>query len=893
MIKRYRELKEQIKWVSSFDTEQADRLKKNKDAIEAIARALNIDIENLAAKESDTLESKEERRLKRLIATLRSLQDQYEKLKKLGIKDSAIKSLLEGLYPDVVEMEGKGFVTNLKYQERAVELAKELIKLNPDAGKKALADLGGDQFSQLYEKLKQQEKAYKDSADSAKEYFNLLRKWSTEEFNLNGEGIVLDVSKIASDLSSKINEIELTAKKAKELFGQIDLSGGESIAKVKALFIKEFGADAWSEFWTAYYTKGDRAIQELTEAQIEYERKLSQEKLNDLASKYVKEVYFTSNISFEDLGDKTFLQLGNIKGKLQALLDKDPLHIPLDVYSAIDTLGVDINNLIDVDLDEIFSSLEGNGLVIDDTTKSALKLTQQIQKAGLSTDEFGAIIKKVIGGDLKNLTEEQMKSLMEMIESYMGEMKGLLSSISDYAEAIGDDELKGAVNGIAQAMDIMGSVADRLAKGDWIGAIVSGITSIASLILDAATAEERLNRAIAETRNELRLTASQDAIKKETESIFGTDEYKQFTNAYEEAIKAREQALKDLEKQNQKFKGQSGDNWGAGGVAGSLAAGAGLGAAVGSIFPVIGTAIGAGIGALVGMVVGLVGNAATEANDYALTLQEMADTIGADLINDTTGALSSEALKSIKEAYTDLDDEYAKMLDDLIVNAEIFENAVTEMATYMTDIFGSCADEMADSFINAFKESGQAALDYSDILDDVATNVAKSIIKSAIIQNVFNEEDTKEAAAKLVSGDTAGALEMVESAMERAQELTPEIQALLESLAPYFQMGETAGQSLGEGIKGITEDTANLLASYLNAIRADVSYSKVLWQNMDTNLQALATALANFSAPSLMEYQQQIAANTLNTANHTRDILDTLTDLLVSGNEGSAIRVYM
>jgi DNA polymerase III gamma/tau subunit len=233
------------------------------------------------------------------------------------------------------------------------------------------------------------------------------------------------------------------------------------------------------------------------------------------------------------------------------------------------------------------------------------------------------------------------------------------------------------------------------------------------------------------------------------------------------------------------------------------------------------------------------------------------------------------------------------MLDKLITNAEIYENAITEMANYMTEIFGQCAESMADSFITAFKESGEAALDYGDIMDDVATNIAKSIIKHQILKDIFSEEDAKQAAEKLLSGDAAGAMEIVESAMERAKELTPGIQALLESLKPYMQMEETAGQSLGDGIKGITEDTANLLASYLNAIRADVSYSKVLWQNMDSNLQALAASLANFSAPSLMEYQQQIAANTLNTANHTRDILDTLTGLLVSGNEGSAIRVYM
>lgn len=810
------------------------------------------------------------------ISALQTLKREYEEFKDLGISDDTIALQLQGYFPNIKAEHGEEFITQLNYATRILEKVKELERIAPDEAYDIMTSLGLDKASLDKRTLKSQIKAFEDIAAAAGNYLETIRKWTTEDFNLDGEGIALDVSKIASDLNEKINKIELRVDKAKELFGQIDLSSEESIAKVKAIFIKEFGADAWSEFWEAYYTKGESAIQELADAQVEYERKLSQEKLNDLASKYVKEVYFTGNINFDDLGDKTFLQLGNIKEKLQALLDKDPLHIPLDVYSAIDTLGVDINNLIDVDLDEIFSSLEGNGLVIDDTTKSALKLTRQIQKAGLSTDEFGEIIKKVIGGDLKNLTEEQMKSLMEMVESYMSEMKGLLSSIADYAEAIGNDELQGAINGIAQAMDIMGSMADKLSKGDWIGAIVSGITSMASVVLDAATAEAELNRAIAETRNELRLLASQNAINEGVESIFGIDEYKQFTNAYDEAVKAHEQALKDIEKQNQKFLGHSEDNWGVLGVAGSAAAGAGLGAAVGSIFPIIGTAIGAGVGALVGMVTGLIGNAATEANDYALTLKQMADSIGADLINNETGALNSEALKSIKETYTDLDSEYMDMLNELITNAEIFENAITSMATYMTDMFGQCADEMADSFISAFKESGEAALDYSDIIDDVATNIAKSVVKSMILENVFSEEDAKQAAIKLASGDTAGGIATVEQAMEAAKELTPAIQALLESLQPYFQMGEEQGATLGSGIKGITEDTANLLASYLNAIRADVSYSKTIWERMDHTTQQIASMLS--SVPSLMEYQAQIAANTFDTAVATQDILSILSE---------------
>jgi gas vesicle protein len=571
-------------------------------------------------------------------------------------------------------------------------------------------------------------------------------------------------------------------------------------------------------------------------------------------------------------------------------MSKEPLKVHVEVEDKLRVKGVDVANLREVDLKEVFDALVEAGQPIDDSTKSVLYLIQQIQQAGLSTVKFGETVKKVFKGDIEELTEEEGKLLSNMIQDYLGEMQGLFESIGEFAEKMGNDKLQGAMNGIAQSMEILGNVADRLAKGDWVGAIISGVTSLANVVMEALAAQLELNKAIAETRNEMRLLASENAIMQGVESAFGTDEYKKFTNAYDEVVKAHKQATEDIQKQNHKMWAGSKDNWGMAGVAGSAAGGAALGAAIGSIIPGIGTAVGAGIGALAGMIVGMVGGIATQANDYAKSLQEMADEIGADLINEKTGAFSSEALKSIKDTYKDLDSEYQEMLDKLITNAEIYENAITEMANYMTDVFGQCADDMADAFIESFKESGEAALDYGDIVSNVATSIAKSVLKSAIIQNVWDDAKAQEAAERLASGDMAGAMQTIENAMIAAQDLAPNFQSLLESLQPYFDMGSEASSDLTSGIKGITEDTANLLASYLNAIRADVAYSKTLWVRMDANLQRIADIFA--SSPSLMEYQAQIAANTYNTSIATERILAEIRSVVTTDGGDSAIRIH-
>jgi hypothetical protein len=135
-------------------------------------------------------------------------------------------------------------------------------------------------------------------------------------------------------------------------------------------------------------------------------------------------------------------------------------------------------------------------------------------------------------------------------------------------------------------------------------------------------------------------------------------------------------------------------------------------------------------------------------------------------------------------------------------------------------------------------------------------------------------------------------------------DITADMKGDIENLAPIWEQVMAAFQEngllpgtestgttdLGDGIKGITEDTANLLASYLNAIRADVSYSKTLWMRMDANIQRLADMFV--SSPTLMEYQAQIAANTYNTAQATQSILADLRSVITSDSGDTAIRVY-
>lgn len=667
-------------------------------------------------------------------------------------------------------------------------------------------------------------------------YKNMLDSWLGEDFNLTGEGTAFDISKIIRDLNNQYAKINQKAIQASDLLTKAQMGDEKALKTVREVY--------GEEVWQKYMEEGKSVIEDLANKEREEARKTAQEKINALVGGYVKDR--TSNLNLQDWGDKSIGQVRKIK--------------------------------------DAFDEISNSEIELPDSLK------RDIEKAGLTIDEFTAKVKEAFSAISEEIDEEMLKKIVSLGKLIGEQVLEISSSLKELGDASGNAELSNIANAIQEIGDTFTSIIDGFKDGGVIGGIVAGISSLATKVIDAVVAQEKLARAIEETANQQRILNSEYAIMEGYEGIFGENAFKRFTNAYEEATKAYKDVQKDLERQNSIIWGGTDNDSGSWGKIGGLAGGAALGAAIGSIFPVIGTAIGAGIGALVGMITGTITDAALEADNYAKSLQQMADEIGAPLINEDTGVYNLETLKAIKDTYEDLSEEDRKWLENAITNVEIYENALSAMADYMSSVFSGVADDISDAFIESFRESGQAALDYGDIMDGVATQIAKDIIKATLLQEVFDDELAKNAAKELASGNVTGAMAMIDEAIKSAQALTPYMQEFLQSMEPYFDMGKEGTTDLGQGIKGITEDQANLLASYLNAIRADVAYSKTLWVRMDANLQRLAEMFT--SSPTLMEYQAQIAANTYNTAIATQEILSELRSVVTTDSGDTAIRVY-
>ena len=661
-------------------------------------------------------------------------------------------------------------------------------------------------------------------------YKSMLDKWLGEDFNLTGEGTSFEISKIIRDLNNQYAKINQKAIQASDLLAKAQMGDEAALATVREVY--------GEEVWQKYLINGQNVIDKLAEKEREESRKTAQEKINALVGGYVKSA--TSDLNLKDWGDKSIWQVRKIK--------------------------------------EAFDEINNAEINLPDSLK------QDIANAGLNIDTFVTKVKEAFASIAEEIDDEMLKKIVSLGKLIGEQVVAIASSLKELGSASGNEDISSLANTISELADSFGSVIDGFKSGGVIGGVVAGVTTLATKIIDAVTAQERLARAIEETATQQRILNSEYAIMEGVEGIFGEDSFRKFTNAYEEATEAYKDVQKDLERNNKLLGGTENDTKGIAAGAG-MAGGAAIGAAVGSIFPVIGTAIGAGLGALIGGIVGGVVDVTSEANNYAKTLQEMANEINAPLINEETGAYNLDTLKAIKDTYADLSEADKAWLESAIANTEMYENALTTIAEYMSSIFGSVADEMSEAFINSFKKSGEAALEYEDIMNNVASNIAKSVIKSVLLQNAFSEDMEKDAAKKLASGDVAGAVSVVEGGMEAAKKLAPYIQELLQSIEPYLDMGEeSTATDLGEGIKGITEDQANLIASYLNAMRADVSVMR--------GIQVKYLPAIGESMPTIMEHLAKIEANTFNSSQSTQAILSELRGLITTEPGYTSLRVY-
>jgi hypothetical protein len=327
--------------------------------------------------------------------------------------------------------------------------------------------------------------------------------------------------------------------------------------------------------------------------------------------------------------------------------------------------------------------------------------------------------------------------------------------------------------------------------------------------------------------------------------------------------------------------------------AGSAAlAGAMLGSAVGPI----GAAVGAAVGAIAGFVIGgLFGHKKRKHE----TIYQDDTNVAMERANQTREYYDQQyaVMKMQRDQMEDkLNKEKEKKkkdegkIDDYESQlAEVKEKIATfamDMAKNLYQIdLKSWASELTKAIVDAWTKGEDAAKAYHDKVKDLMRNLATNIISTRIME--YNLKSVEALLQKKMT-DKSGKLD-ADDIIELADELDAQttksvdnITAVLERLKAHgWDLSQNGSNSISNGIKSITEETADIIASYLNAIRLDVSVNRVTLQRIYDSVSTLSTM--NIIASAQLSTLNAISANTLRNADYSERILRLLNEVTTPG----------
>lgn len=488
---------------------------------------------------------------------------------------------------------------------------------------------------------------------------------------------------------------------------------------------------------------------------------------------------------------------------------------------------------------------------------------------------------------------------LALIEKSADEISEAIGGLGEALESFGGvvGEIGASLSGLASNTDnIITAFTQKDNKGAMTSAAISSTLQIAEMIgsqiVENRKAQEEWNETVKQCAHEYAMFQLA-ALDYQQANIFGVESpYKKAIDSmyqYAEAmkyLKEQQDTLSEGQVQTGTKKAISGKNLGTG-----LAAGAGLGAAVGSIIPGLGTALGAAIGAAVG---GIAGALTTKT---VPVFESLADTYGSIL---KEGTDSFELNPQILADYDKLDDATKQIIDNWEQIRDKAKEAEENMRESLSAMVGDMGNQLSNMLIEAFKDGNVYAAidDFNAYVTDMIGNITQQLIFAAIFEKQFEdlqksmEASFGEGGDMDITDDIAQFAERVPGMLDDYENAMRQAQKKWESLGYNAFSPETSSTSkMGSSIQGVTENTAGLLASYVNAMRADVL--------MQRQLLAQHLPIISCAMPTIMDHLAQIQANTANIndealriARSNEEILYMIRSVITYDSGDASIRTY-
>lgn len=229
-----------------------------------------------------------------------------------------------------------------------------------------------------------------------------------------------------------------------------------------------------------------------------------------------------------------------------------------------------------------------------------------------------------------------------------------------------------------------------------------------------------------------------------------------------------------------------------------------------------------------------------------------------------------------------------------------YENQIAEMKQQIKDfaeetaesLYGinlkDWASQLGDALYEAWQKGEDGAEAFKNKVADIMGDVMNSILKISILEPAMQQLQKMLFGEDGMSGYFGTDFSLDEKELESiadylmgVSEKTDDYYSMLDKLNNYMEKKygismkeeeEDSGSGLSKGIQNVTENTANLLASYINAIRADVSVKREYVRRLVEELFPAYNVIAQAQLQQLTMIQINTAKN-VEFVEEIRDIL--------------------
>lgn len=242
--------------------------------------------------------------------------------------------------------------------------------------------------------------------------------------------------------------------------------------------------------------------------------------------------------------------------------------------------------------------------------------------------------------------------------------------------------------------------------------------------------------------------------------------------------------------------------------------------------------------------------------------------------------LEAEKKKADKAKLADYEQELVELESSI-------KNFAFDMANTLYGIdFKDWAGQLAESLVSAWASGEDAVEAYKDTVNNILRDLGVSVISQKIIEPLLQstmddflaqfEKDN----GKLTESSMSILAGMANGAEEAAKVTEAYFEGLKKLGIDLFESSGEAKDSIPKGVQGVTEDTANLLGSYLNSIRQSVHVKQQLLEKLVSD----DIPQMSYIAQAQLQELNQIAANTKRNADAADKIYDLVNRVVDKGS---------